>query len=99
MNYAAAFAQALQEDLDRRNIQKRGPYGVSRPDPTKVDQVEFDGDEGYDYSEYTHADPRASLVFRGPDNYYCEIDMTQVGSLNLGEILERAAYIMQLPGL
>lgn len=91
MNYAAAFAQAVSETLDRYD--KSGYDAISRPDPAKVTEVKIEGEEGYNYSSYTFANPAAVLEFRGPD-YYTSIDMTRV-SLDLGALIQRAAELMQ----
>lgn len=116
MNYAAAFATALNEDLDERQISKSGIYGVPRVDPSKVMEVHFVGDEGYHYSEYTNADPSADLIFLGElikekvphplhkntmtwtqerYTYGHTIDMTLVGRINLGKVMQRAAELMK----
>lgn len=97
MNYAAAFAQALNEDLDRRKVAKTGPYGVDRPDPAKVTSVRFDAEESGGYSEYTQWNEHADIIFTGPE-YGCYVNV-QDQSFDLGAIMERAAYIVQLPGL
>jgi hypothetical protein len=93
MNYAAAFAQALNEDLDRREINKTGFHGVQRPDPTKVTRVTFEGEEEGGYSEYTQWNAHADLFFTG-NEYGCCVDMHQVGNLDLGAIMQRAAELM-----
>lgn len=65
MNYAAAFAQALNEFMDEAGIKKQGPYGIKRLDPSKVVSVTFDGEEEGGYSEYTNWSAKAILEFRG----------------------------------
>lgn len=70
MNYAQAFAQALNEDMDARGIKKSGPNGVGRVDASQVVSVRFEGDEAGGYSEYTQWDDQADLQFFGPEEDY-----------------------------